>query len=109
MPLIIPPVKNKSYNKFGNLFKIIWGKAEESLIKADRIYLIGYSFPKTDIQSNELFLSAFCKRKIMPDIIIINPFPDYIYHKFKNEYGIKKEKIRIFKEYINKDYKIENL
>ena len=106
MPVIIPPVKNKSYDFYGELFPTLWGKAEEALVNADKIYILGYSFPITDIASKELFSKAFCKRKSIPDVIIINPMPDSVYDRFKFDLGIPANKIKIYKDYITQNYQI---
>ena len=72
IPLIIPPVKEKKYDQFGNLFNRLWQKTANAIENADEIIFIGYSFPKTDIKSDQLFRSAFLKRKNKPKIISIN-------------------------------------
>ncbi len=99
MPLIIPPIKNKDYNLFGDLFKNIWRKAEEVLSKVEHIIIIGYSFPKTDYQSDLLFRNAFLHRTTIPNIIIINPDPDGIVKRFSRDYGVEKKKIIAFREH----------
>lgn len=109
MPLIIPPVKNKDYSQFGSLFSTIWGKAEESLIKADKIVIIGYSFPITDEQTDTLFKKAFSQRTTIPKIKIVDPFPDQIVERFIFSYGIKKENIDVFKSYFDSAFNIKNL
>ena len=106
MPIIIPPVKNKSYDFYGDLFVKLWEKAEEEIIKANKIYILGYSFPITDTLSSDLFKNAFSKRKTIPEIIIINPSPYEISSKFKYEFGIPENKITVIKEYITSDYEI---
>lgn len=108
MPIIIPPVKNKSYDFYGDLFPKLWEKAEDILREADKIYILGYSFPATDLPSNDLFKKAFIKRKTIPDIVIVNPHPDEIRHKFKYEFGIPDNKLKVYGEYITKDYIIPN-
>lgn len=104
MPIIIPPVQNKSYEFYGSLFDNIWSKAEELLSKANVIYVIGYSFPPTDIPSNNLFKSAFSKRSTVPEVVIVNPFPDELEYKFKYEFGIPTNKLKVIPDYITKDY-----
>jgi hypothetical protein len=104
MPLIIPPVKKKEYSLFGSLFNELWGKAKNALINADSIYIIGYSFPKTDYKSKDLFKSAFLERKTMPDIIIVNPNPDDLEELFKFEFGINSKHLHIRKEYFDKSF-----
>lgn len=109
MPLIIPPVQEKKYDFYGNLFKELWNKAEDSLIKTDKITIIGYSFPKTDIKTDELFKNAFSKRNTMPEIIIINPYPESIVEKFIFDYGILNEKIKVYKEYFSENFDFDKI
>ncbi|WP_333601301.1 hypothetical protein [Flavobacterium sp.] len=104
MPLIIPPVKHKEYDSFGDLFLDLWTEARDRLVDADKIYIIGYSFPVTDIRSNDLFKSVFKKRKDYPEIIILNPNPDCILDRFHNQFGVPKSKIKIIKDYFTEDF-----
>ena len=101
MPMIIPPVKNKSYKLFGKLFSELWSKAESALIAADEIALIGYSFPRTDHQSLSLFKSAFVKRNTMPRITIVDPEPPAIRDLVERELGISSNKITVINEYFS--------
>ncbi|MDD5569649.1 MAG: SIR2 family protein [Bacteroidales bacterium] len=109
MPLIIPPVKCKNYSYFGNIFSQLWNKAEESLVKADRIIIIGYSFPATDTQTDTLFKRAFNKRRNTPEVIIIDPMPENIYNRFIFDYGIKANNITTHKTYFNQDFDVNSL
>jgi len=109
MPLIIPPVKHKNYSHFGNLFSQLWNKAEESLMKADRIIIIGYSFPKTDIQTDILFRKAFIKRNNMPEIRIVDPFPENICNRFIYDYGINESKILTYKTHFDSTFQVDKL
>lgn len=104
MPVIIPPVKNKSYDFYGDLFPSLWKKAEDILSKAETIYVLGYSFPATDIPSSDLFKSAFSRRDNIPNVVIVNPNPEEIVHKFKFEFGIPEENMVVHSEYITSDY-----
>ncbi len=101
MPLIIPPVKNKKYDMFGKLFTELWEKAEDVLKIAENIYVIGYSFPKTDIKTIELFKHAFSQRETMPYITIINPYPTEIVNLFKFELGIDDKHIIVKTMFFN--------
>ncbi len=104
MPIIVPPVKNKSYDFYGDLFPSLWKKAEDTLSRAEKIYILGYSFPMTDRPSADLFKRAFVRRNTIPDIVIVNPYPDEIVHKFKHEFGIPDCKLKVYKEYITSKY-----
>tara|TARA_R110001583_G_scaffold158217_1_gene310175 strand:+ start:3332 stop:4741 length:1410 start_codon:yes stop_codon:yes gene_type:complete len=104
MPVIIPPVKNKSYDFYGDLFPTLWKKAEDILVEAETIYVLGYSFPATDIPSTELFKNAFSRRNNIPNVVIVNPQPAEIVHKFKFEFGIPDEKLNVHSDYITREY-----
>lgn len=109
MPLIIPPVKNKAYDMFGSLFKELWESAEEVLSRTDHIIIIGYSFPKTDIQSIDLFKNAFSKRKSIPKITVIDPSPENIVSRLKIDFGIPDHKINIIEDYFSKEFNINEI
>lgn len=109
MPLIIPPVKNKSYSQFGSIFSQLWNKAEESITRANRIIIIGYSFPVTDTQTDIMFKKGLTKRTDFPEIIILDPQPENILDRLVFEYGIEKSKIKIYKTYFSEDFNTELL
>lgn len=97
-PLIIPPVKNKRYDLYGSLFNQLWNEAEKALTNADHIIIIGYSFPKTDIQSNQLFITALMNRNQFPEITIIDPSPSSIVEKFRFEFGIPEDRLNVYRQ-----------
>jgi hypothetical protein len=101
MPLIIPPVRQKQYDAFGHLYEGLWNKAEGALASADTITLIGYSFPVTDVRSQELFRSAFAKRTDLPRITIVNPEPDAIMQRFVHDFGVPETHLTIYKEFLS--------
>ena len=101
MPLIIPPVRDKKYDFYGNLFTNLWDEAEKQLIEADKIFVIGYSFPKTDLRSSELFKKAFSSRITMPEVIIVNPAPELIEERFVYDLGITTDKLITIKDYFD--------
>lgn len=103
MPLIIPPVRDKKYDFYGDLFSNLWIEAEKQIIEADKIFVIGYSFPKTDFRSSELFKKAFSSRTTMPEVIIINPAPELIEERFMFDLGITKDKLFTIKDYFNSE------
>lgn len=107
IPLIIPPVKEKKYDQYGNLFDGLWEKTAKAIEIADEIILIGYSFPKTDIKSTKLFLDAFMKRTTKPKIKILDPNPERIADKFKYEFGFLDSEICVYKDYFSENFDIE--
>lgn len=107
IPLIIPPVKEKKYDQYGNLFDELWDKTAKAIEVADEIILIGYSFPKTDIKSTKLFLDAFMRRSSKPKIKILDPSPEGIVDKFKYEFGFLDSEISVYKDYFSESFDIE--
>ena len=69
-PYIIPPVldKNDFYNHIA--IRALWQKAEQLLKKADEIYIVGFSFPQTDLSVRYLFQSSL--RNSNPNIYVVN-------------------------------------
>lgn len=109
IPLIIPPVKDKKYDKYGTLFDSLWEQAEKAITDADEIIIIGYSFPKTDIKSTKLFLDGLSKRQNKPKIKILNPEPTPIIDKFIYEFGFLRSEIDGYKDYFSEDFDISGL
>lgn len=109
MPLIIPPVKNKSYEFFGDLFKTLWSRAEDALAAADEIVIIGYSFPKTDIQSNKLFRRAFSRRATIPKITIVDPNPTPVANRMTRDLGIPDSHVKVIADYFTANFKLDAL
>jgi hypothetical protein len=103
-PLIIPPVKQKSYELFGSLFLGLWLEAENVLAKADEIIIIGYSFPRTDIQSNDLFTRAFMRRSSLPKLTIVDPMPVNVAQKFSQDFGIPGSNLKVMKTFFTKEF-----
>lgn len=109
MPLIIPPAKAKTYDLFGNLFKTLWSAAEDVLTQAEHIILIGYSFPRTDHQSNALFKSAFSQREAMPRVSVVDPYPTRVAEKFKLEFGITEDRLSVYAEPFSRQFDLNKI
>jgi hypothetical protein len=109
MPLIIPPVKNKSYEFFGDLFKALWLRAEDALAAADDIVIIGYSFPKTDVQSDHLFRQAFAKRTTLPKVTIVDPDPNSVAERMRKDLGIPDNRLRVIQDYFSGDLDLQTV
>ena len=70
IPYIVPPVldKNAFYNHVA--LKVLWHEAHKLLKNADEIYIVGFSFPLTDLPVKFLFQSAL--RDSKAKVYIIN-------------------------------------
>ncbi len=102
-PFIIPPTKNKNYEKL----KIIHDRVKEEIGSVDYIYIIGYSFPESD-DSIRKYIDEHAKN--YKRMIIINPeqslkeqFKDYNYKREIRNLKFK-ESIRTIAEDLNLDY-----
>jgi len=95
MPLIVPPVRNKQYLRYGEIFSVLWGKASEVLSECEELYVIGYSFPSTDHVVKDLFQEALRKNSNLKKVIIWNPSPTNLEKLFIDDFGTDKEKIHI--------------
>lgn len=89
MPLIIPPVKRKEYSLLGNALGGLWEAAVTAINRANKIFIIGYSFPETDIEAVNLFKKAGEQRDSMLDITIIDPFPESTSRRLEKSLGKK--------------------
>ena len=58
VPYIVPPVLDKSSFYNNNVLKSIWRQASSYLKNANEIYIIGFSFPQTDLAIKYLFQSS---------------------------------------------------
>ena len=70
VPYIVPPVLNK--NSFYNhiALKFLWGEAHKLLQNAGEIYIVGFSFPQTDLAVRFMFQSAL--RNSSAKIYVVN-------------------------------------
>jgi hypothetical protein len=102
--LIIPPVKRKEYDYYGELFTTLWSQAEVALVAADKITIVGYSFPTTDTQSQSLFRNAMKKRKSYPRIKVINPAPEQTVSVLHGLCGVPMEKIVVERSFFTSDF-----
>jgi len=71
VPLIIPPVAEKSRFYANRTIRSLWGKAREYLNQAEEIYCVGYSLPDTDL-TTKLLLQTACAGKIKTVYIVNN-------------------------------------
>ncbi len=93
MPLIVPPVRNKQYNRYGKIFSILWSRAEAEISRCKELYIIGYSFPDTDIVSRSLFDKALRANTVLQRVVIVNPYPKRVQALFLNEFKVPSSKI----------------
>ena len=69
---IIPPTLDKTNLYNASFIKILWRKAFDVLTNAQNVYIIGFSFPPTDLAVRYLFQSALSNNNNNPNIYVIN-------------------------------------
>jgi len=72
-PLLVAPVKNKLYAEYAHVLDPLWAGAREALTAADRIVILGYSFPATDTRARELLWYALSAAPGSKDLVIVDP------------------------------------
>lgn len=68
IPLIIPPVAEKSRFYENRTIRMLWTAAREALREAEEVMCVGYSLPETDL-TMKLFLRAAARPK---KVVIVN-------------------------------------
>lgn len=85
-PYIVPPVLDKSYFYNHNAIRYFWKYAYDLLKKADEIYIIGFSFPQTDLSVKHLFQSAL--RGSDAHVYVVNcDTKDNLLHNYMGIFG----------------------
>ncbi len=82
-PYIIPPILDKKSLYNHRILQYLWTKAYDYLKQAKKIYIIGFSFPETDLAVKYLFESALSNNRYNPEIFIVDTNTT---DEFKNKY-----------------------
>lgn len=87
VPFIIPPLLDKTILYKYPILRIIWYRAFEKLVRAKKVFFIGYSFPETDIVSRYFFKESL-RRIDQSNITVISIDKSYIdKENFKQRYN----------------------
>ncbi|MGD0780758.1 MAG: hypothetical protein ABR954_08310 [Dehalococcoidales bacterium] len=108
MPLIVAPVLFKMYDEFAYVLDNLWKTSEQELKLADKITIIGYSFPKTDNRTVDL-LRVAASRKEQPLVEVVNPNPENVANLLVSLVGFDETRIKQiptdFAKYIQEIFK----
>ncbi|MHB8289226.1 MAG: SIR2 family protein [Acidimicrobiales bacterium] len=76
-PFIIPPISGKAAFYRNPKVRELWTEAYDALLRADRVLIVGYSFPAADISMASLLQSSLGRRTIgkQPEVEVINLDP----------------------------------
>ena len=72
-PLLITPVRQKKYDMYEGTIGSIWEQGSNAFERADKIVIVGYSFPATDIRAMALLKKALETRPNQIDIEFVVP------------------------------------
>ena len=96
-PYIVPPVNDKTSFYNNSYLNQLWYSAKESLAMADNIYIIGYSFPKTDLSSEFLMKfalqSEWYNKDLKRNIYYVNLKENSSLISLCNDYNVKLKQI----------------
>ena len=92
MPLIVAPVLFKMYEEFSHVLDPIWEKAHQAVSEAERIVIVGYSFPRTDFRAIDLLRQALATEPY-PEVTVVNPDADAVRQRL-GSLGFPSSKVR---------------
>lgn len=92
-----PPTWNKG--RSAEILQSLWDEAVSQIRTATRIFIIGYSFPKSDMHFKYLMASGLAENISLEKIYIVNPALD----KDDEQEGILERLYQIFREDIKTD------
>lgn len=99
---IIPPVKEKDLLMEAYPFlQGVWQKAEEKIIEADEIVIIGFSMSGTDGHIREFFKESLSKRSKPPVVTLVNP-AESIRENFLDVFKSIERSLGSLEEYLSK-------
>ncbi len=76
---IVPPVEQK---ELGSWLWAIWKSAEQALARANRLVVVGYSFPDYDQEIRRLLLRGFGSRSV--EVHVFDPFATCVASRIKS-------------------------
>lgn len=95
-PIIIPPLLDKSSYMSINSLKILWDSAKNSIKEAEKIFIIGYSLPESDL-TVKLLLKNYINDNTQIYIVDINRYIKQDSESIKNYDNIENRFKKLFK------------
>ncbi|MGD0985471.1 MAG: hypothetical protein ABSA65_16915 [Acidimicrobiales bacterium] len=74
-PFIVPPTATKSAYYTNPITRWAWSHAAQAMHEAERISLVGYSFPQTDLVMSGMVADAARSRRVAFEIVNQDPLP----------------------------------
>ena len=103
MPLVVPPTSFKLYEEFSHVLDPLWSSAAQALSNTERVVLIGYSLPATDLRSLDLLRNAVTRRE--PALFqVVNPHPEPVCRTLETALGLDSKHVepipKTFEQYV---------
>jgi hypothetical protein len=103
-PLLITPVRQKRYDMYQTTIESIWQQSKVAMKTADKIVVVGYSFPLTDKRPLELLRNSLDSREGEIIVEIVSPSANDIVSRIGADYLSKAKKVTThsvkFEEYL---------
>jgi hypothetical protein len=77
-PLLVPPIYDKQRVVGMQFLQTIWDKASVAISQADRLILVGYSLPESDISARQLLRRSFATNQKLNSVTLVNPDPTMV-------------------------------
>ena len=75
-PLIVPPIYDKQRITGMNVLQALWDSAAGAIEQTERLVMVGYSLPESDILARQLLRRAYAANSGLTSVEIVNPNPD---------------------------------
>lgn len=103
-PILITPIRQKKYDMYQSTINKLWLQAADVLESANKIVIVGYSFPATDTRSLELLRNALKARKGEITVEIVAPDATEIVSRIEKEHLVDARNVLVhemkFEEYL---------
>lgn len=74
-PLIVPPIYDKQRIIGMQILQSMWKRASDAITVADRLVLVGYSLPESDITARQMLRRSFSANGPLRSVVLVNPDP----------------------------------
>jgi hypothetical protein len=72
-PLIVPPIYEKERIIGIDVIRDIWNQAATALREAQRVVVLGYSAPESDVLARQLLRRSYARNADLFEIVVVNP------------------------------------
>lgn len=96
-PILVTPVRQKKYDIYRTTIQDLWAQAVKGLEDANRIVIIGYSFPPTDTRALDLFRGVLTARSKELTLEIVAPDVEDIAKRIGDEYLEHAKELKLHK------------